>query len=674
MMDTRSSASTSAIGQGPAQETSSPDYEWACDQCTFLNGPSSSLCEVCGHGKSSAASGDKEQQPQQQQQFQEGEDQAARHVQSSSRCTDSSDGATTTFSTRAVEGEGQLLSQGESSRKLAQSVLDGLRVRSRVSSSPRKVVEGDGQLQSQDEMSRKLAQSVLDGLHAHSRVSSSPLRVVEGDRQLHSQDELSRKFAQSVIDESLARSRVASAPLGGVEGDGQLKSRDESSRKFAQSVLNGLRARSVVPRTPLGVVEGDGQSQDLAQQERVQQLAQSFEGYYEWHGQQLKHKRMVDFAQSLLDEMDDFHGVTGPPLEVMGGDLIQRQYRRQKKQEQKKLTDYIQGLTDEMDSVHNAEQSRSVGEERKRRGSRQKRRRAILNENGDDGSRPCDGDGDGGGDGHVHDENADFVDPAVVPMLSFEEETAGNGRGSNNSTKDKGKDEDKDENKDQKEEACKGLLKCLVAALNSSEQTAPLNASAPSSSLSSLEVGGVIAEQNMLASLPPASSPQQQQTQQSAGRGKSREAAVASSSTAVTHAASTDTASPHRIPRQTPLRARYELRSVLHHLGRHAFAGHYVTDVRDDTGTIRTDKTRQSGEGAVDRGGSGDTSVHGKAHKEGLRVGGVARRECDEVEVMSGGGWKRHNDSFVDSVTEAEALEGDSQRSCYICFYSLAGE
>ncbi|CAN0451256.1 unnamed protein product, partial [Ectocarpus fasciculatus] len=68
-----------------------------------------------------------------------------------------------------------------------------------------------------------------------------------------------------------------------------------------------------------------------------------------------------------------------------------------------------------------------------------------------------------------------------------------------------------------------------------------------------------------------------------------------------------------------PLRARYELRGILHHLGRHAFAGHYVTDVRE----------------------------------EGRK------------------GWKRYDDSVVSPVTEAEALGGEAQRTCYLCFYSL---
>ncbi|CAN0028994.1 unnamed protein product, partial [Hapterophycus canaliculatus] len=74
-----------------------------------------------------------------------------------------------------------------------------------------------------------------------------------------------------------------------------------------------------------------------------------------------------------------------------------------------------------------------------------------------------------------------------------------------------------------------------------------------------------------------------------------------------------------------PLRARYELRGILHHLGQHAFAGHYVTDVRE--------------------GGEGKSR-----------------------------GWKRYDDSVVTPVTEGGALEGAARRTCYICFYSLAAQ
>ncbi|CAM9163083.1 unnamed protein product [Scytosiphon promiscuus] len=98
---------------------------------------------------------------------------------------------------------------------------------------------------------------------------------------------------------------------------------------------------------------------------------------------------------------------------------------------------------------------------------------------------------------------------------------------------------------------------------------------------------------------------------------------------------------PERSPRKGPLRARYELRGILHHLGQHAFAGHYVTDVRGEE--RGESSSRDSG------GGGGGT---GALSKEG--------------------GWKRFDDSVVTSVAESRALEGAAQRTCYICFYSLA--
>lgn len=109
-----------------------------------------------------------------------------------------------------------------------------------------------------------------------------------------------------------------------------------------------------------------------------------------------------------------------------------------------------------------------------------------------------------------------------------------------------------------------------------------------------------------------------------------------------------------RVPRKGPLRARYELRGILHHRGRHAFAGHYVTDVREEG----SGGGNGSGGGS---GGGGDGGVVGAARS----WGGKAGREG------GGRGWKRYDDSVVSPVTEAEALDGEAQRTCYLCFYSL---
>ena len=101
-----------------------------------------------------------------------------------------------------------------------------------------------------------------------------------------------------------------------------------------------------------------------------------------------------------------------------------------------------------------------------------------------------------------------------------------------------------------------------------------------------------------------------------------------------------DAASPPRILREGPLRARYQLQGVLHHLGRNAFAGHYVTDVREVSH------------------GPGESKRHEEEQGKGDSNAEVGR-------------WKRHDDSVVSPVSEATALDGPARRSAYICFYSL---
>lgn len=115
---------------------------------------------------------------------------------------------------------------------------------------------------------------------------------------------------------------------------------------------------------------------------------------------------------------------------------------------------------------------------------------------------------------------------------------------------------------------------------------------------------------------------------------------------------------PRRVARKGPLRARYKLRGVLHHLGRHAFAGHYVTDVREEGG----------GDGDGD-GGGGDGS--GGSGGSGTGASGTQAAGGKGKGREGGGGWKRHDDSVVAPVSEARALGGAAQRTCYICFYSL---
>lgn len=148
---------------------------------------------------------------------------------------------------------------------------------------------------------------------------------------------------------------------------------------------------------------------------------------------------------------------------------------------------------------------------------------------------------------------------------------------------------------------------------------------------------------------------------------------------------------PPRIARKAPLRARYELRGVLHHLGRHAFAGHYVTDVREraqrptpsssstlqqqqqqlkDKNTV--EDTQQGGVGSG-RGGVlvGDRGRGESTAGVGEEGGRGVEGEAGEGKGRGSGGWKRHDDSVVLPVSEATALDGAARRTCYICFYSL---
>ena len=46
-----------------------------------------------------------------------------------------------------------------------------------------------------------------------------------------------------------------------------------------------------------------------------------------------------------------------------------------------------------------------------------------------------------------------------------------------------------------------------------------------------------------------------------------------------------------RVPRMERLQAKYELTAVVHHLGRHAFAGHYITSVKKPEEASSSEKT-----------------------------------------------------------------------------------
>lgn len=168
-----------------------------------------------------------------------------------------------------------------------------------------------------------------------------------------------------------------------------------------------------------------------------------------------------------------------------------------------------------------------------------------------------------------------------------------------------------------------------------------------------------------------------------------------------------------RVVRKGPLRPRYELRGVLHHLGPHAFAGHYVTDVREGGKGGSGGSSSIGGSGRDSGGGSGSgsgcsagggSSVVDMSRKNASDEGVIADGEGERAEGRGGAyqtgagrgeggeggegagagagaggrvvsdGWKRYDDSLVVPVSEAAALHGAARQTCYICFYSLVPE
>ena len=93
-----------------------------------------------------------------------------------------------------------------------------------------------------------------------------------------------------------------------------------------------------------------------------------------------------------------------------------------------------------------------------------------------------------------------------------------------------------------------------------------------------------------------------------------------------------------------PLRSRYDLKCVVRHLGRAAFAGHYNTDVRGSTSATQ---------------------------KKGCKKSVFNVDSGSEEEGVGGDAWSRFDDSSVQAgLSQASVLEGDkNQRSAYLLFY-----
>ena len=91
-----------------------------------------------------------------------------------------------------------------------------------------------------------------------------------------------------------------------------------------------------------------------------------------------------------------------------------------------------------------------------------------------------------------------------------------------------------------------------------------------------------------------------------------------------------------------PCESRYTLRSIVRHVGKNAFSGHYNTDVRCSGGRD---------------GGSGGSGSEGGS--------GLKKNET---------GWKRYDDSTVSPITADNALGSASQSKGYLYFFELTPE
>ena len=93
----------------------------------------------------------------------------------------------------------------------------------------------------------------------------------------------------------------------------------------------------------------------------------------------------------------------------------------------------------------------------------------------------------------------------------------------------------------------------------------------------------------------------------------------------------------------------YQLQCIVRHTGRHAFAGHYTTDVRGDLTLEST-----SSENAPPR--------PAKRQRTDAASGGVSKATQ----------WYRHNDSTVTALGDDTAdVAAQSSRSCYMLMYTL---
>jgi Ubiquitin carboxyl-terminal hydrolase len=101
-----------------------------------------------------------------------------------------------------------------------------------------------------------------------------------------------------------------------------------------------------------------------------------------------------------------------------------------------------------------------------------------------------------------------------------------------------------------------------------------------------------------------------------------------------------------RIPRAELLKARYQLTGVVHHIGRTAFYGHYVMNVRNPSKSSGSSSSSSSSSG----GGSSSSSSSSSS---------------------SGDCWRQYDDSIVRDISSSKALQGDAQQSCYLAFYTV---
>jgi len=122
---------------------------------------------------------------------------------------------------------------------------------------------------------------------------------------------------------------------------------------------------------------------------------------------------------------------------------------------------------------------------------------------------------------------------------------------------------------------------------------------------------------------------------------------------------------------------RYQLTAVVHHLGKDAFAGHYVTSARCQTADHRGDKQAKSSSAHLNNANKApaDDSAAAVVHNDDAAVVDLTSDEAPSsgsTEVQKGsrhGGWVLFDDSVTKTLEET-AVKELAEESGYIYFFS----